>query len=253
MANAHIHSVSSARKFGGQLEDYLEIHIKMDCSKAYFSSNIHRALTHHTFWIHEVMIPTEGNEPHEHGDANYIVVAQDDETEEFLVLWVELHGEDDGYTYSYFFNIMDNNGKIGNRFYTRAETAKYLPMEIKSTIIPLVKKMTINLVNRIQPNIINRKATEFLTQKGMERYDEISKLLQDELGYTLIEQGKNEEGKESWKFQKNGVETELNEDTIGFFYTFNEERWVKSMEKAHLKLIESIKKKPLILGNNKNN
>ena len=86
----------------------------------------------------------------------------------------------------------------------------------------------------------------------MERYDIMSKLLQDELGYTLIEQGKNSEGKESWKFQKNGVETELNEDTIGFFYTFNEERWIKSMEKAHIKLTESIKKTPLILGNKKN-
>lgn len=86
----------------------------------------------------------------------------------------------------------------------------------------------------------------------MERYDIISKLIQDELGYTLIEQGKNSEGKESWKFQKNDVETELNEDTIGFFYTFNEERWSKSMEKAHIKLTESIKKNPLILGNKKN-
>ena len=54
MANAHIHSKSSARKFGGTPEDYLAIQIKMDCSKAYISSNIHRALTHHSFWIHEV-------------------------------------------------------------------------------------------------------------------------------------------------------------------------------------------------------
>jgi len=60
MANAHIHSVSSARRFGGQPEDYLTIHIKMDCSKAYLSDNRHRALTHHGFWIHEVMIPIFG-------------------------------------------------------------------------------------------------------------------------------------------------------------------------------------------------
>ena len=57
MANAYIHSKSSARKFGGEPEDYLNIHIKMDCSKAYISSNLHRALTHQSFWIHEVMIP----------------------------------------------------------------------------------------------------------------------------------------------------------------------------------------------------
>ena len=60
MANAFVHSKSSAKKFGGTPEDYLNIHIKMDCSKAYLSSNAHRALTHHSFWIHEVMIPIFG-------------------------------------------------------------------------------------------------------------------------------------------------------------------------------------------------
>lgn len=33
MANAWIHSKSSARKLGGTPEDYLPIHEKMDCSK----------------------------------------------------------------------------------------------------------------------------------------------------------------------------------------------------------------------------
>lgn len=60
MANAHIHSVSSQRKFGGVAEDYLAIHMKMDCSKAYISDNRHRTLTHNSFWIHEVMIPIYG-------------------------------------------------------------------------------------------------------------------------------------------------------------------------------------------------
>ena len=60
MANAYIHSKSSARRFGGHPDDYLTIHIKMDCSKAYVSDNRHRALTHTNFWIHEVMIPLFG-------------------------------------------------------------------------------------------------------------------------------------------------------------------------------------------------
>ena len=60
MANAHIHAKNSVRRFGGQLEDYLQIHIKMDCSKAYISDNRHRTLTHNSFWIHEVMIPIYG-------------------------------------------------------------------------------------------------------------------------------------------------------------------------------------------------
>ncbi|NDF17110.1 MAG: hypothetical protein EB079_03965 [Verrucomicrobia bacterium] len=60
MANAFIHAKSSVKKFGGQIDDYLSIHIKMDCSKAYISDNRHRALTHHSFWIHEAMIPIFG-------------------------------------------------------------------------------------------------------------------------------------------------------------------------------------------------
>ena len=39
---------------------------------------IKRLLRENLELIRELMIPTEGNEPHEHGDANYYVVAQDD-------------------------------------------------------------------------------------------------------------------------------------------------------------------------------
>lgn len=61
MANAIVHSQSSVKKFGGELDDYLAIHEKMDCSKAYLSDNRHRALTHTMFWVKEVMIPIYGS------------------------------------------------------------------------------------------------------------------------------------------------------------------------------------------------
>jgi hypothetical protein len=60
MANAWIHSKSSSRKLGGTPEDYLPLHEKMDCSKAYIADNRHRTLTHHMFWVVEVMIPIFG-------------------------------------------------------------------------------------------------------------------------------------------------------------------------------------------------
>lgn len=60
MANAWIHSKSSARKLGGTPDDYMMIHEKMDCSKAYIADNRHRALTHSMFWVKEVMIPIFG-------------------------------------------------------------------------------------------------------------------------------------------------------------------------------------------------
>ena len=60
MANPLIHSKSSVRLWGGVEEDYLPLHNKMDCSKAYFSDNRHRTLTHNMFFIFEVMIPLYG-------------------------------------------------------------------------------------------------------------------------------------------------------------------------------------------------
>ena len=60
MAAPHIHSISSAKKFGGCMEDYIEIHNKMDCSKGYFPDNRHRVLTHTMFWVKEVMEPIFG-------------------------------------------------------------------------------------------------------------------------------------------------------------------------------------------------
>lgn len=53
--------MSSAKKYGGTLEDYLDLHEKMDCSKAYLPDNRHRALTHNMFWVKEVMIPIFGS------------------------------------------------------------------------------------------------------------------------------------------------------------------------------------------------
>jgi hypothetical protein len=192
--------------------------------------------------LNEVMTSTTGNEPHENGNANYFVIAQDNESNDFLLLIVELEPENNEFIYSYSFQVLNQNAEIvTNRMYTRGETAKYLPMEIKSTVIPLVKQMTINLVNRIKPNIIRREATEFLTQNGMKRYDEISKLLQDELGYTLIEQGKNAEGKQLWKFKKGGVERELNEDNILAVYQFESSDTGKTLKKAEKVFCENLK------------
>ena len=61
MGAPHLHAISSAKKFGGHMTDYMEIHKKMDCSKAYFPDNRHRVLTHTMFWVKEVMIPLFGD------------------------------------------------------------------------------------------------------------------------------------------------------------------------------------------------
>jgi hypothetical protein len=47
MANPYHHAVSSSKKWGGEPEDYQEIHDWFDESKAFFPDFRHRALRHH--------------------------------------------------------------------------------------------------------------------------------------------------------------------------------------------------------------
>lgn len=51
MAKPIIHAESSARKFGGKPDDYIEIHNLMDSSKATIADSRHRALTHNSWFV----------------------------------------------------------------------------------------------------------------------------------------------------------------------------------------------------------
>lgn len=51
MAKSITHAKSSARKFGGKWEDYIEIHDFMDSSKGAVPDNSHRILTHQSWFI----------------------------------------------------------------------------------------------------------------------------------------------------------------------------------------------------------
>jgi hypothetical protein len=51
MGHAWDHSRSSAKRFGGKPEDYLELHSWLDNSKSTYANFRHRALRHHTLGI----------------------------------------------------------------------------------------------------------------------------------------------------------------------------------------------------------
>lgn len=52
----YIHAESSVKRFGGKPEDYLDIHELMDSSKAAYSTNAHRILTHNS-WFVVIILP----------------------------------------------------------------------------------------------------------------------------------------------------------------------------------------------------
>ena len=60
MAHPLKHAQSSVKIWKGKIEDYIDIHSKLDCSKKYFPDNRHRILTHNMFFVFEVIIPLFG-------------------------------------------------------------------------------------------------------------------------------------------------------------------------------------------------
>lgn len=53
MAHSYHHAVNSARKFGGQPNDYIQIHNWFDATKEHYADFRHRALRHHSLGIFE--------------------------------------------------------------------------------------------------------------------------------------------------------------------------------------------------------
>jgi hypothetical protein len=51
----YLHALSSARKYGGKPEDYLEIHNLMDSSKGAIADNRHRCLTHTSWFLSTIL------------------------------------------------------------------------------------------------------------------------------------------------------------------------------------------------------
>lgn len=55
MSKPYIHALSSARRFGGTPEDYIEIHNLMDSSKSAIADNRHRVLTHTSWFLSTIL------------------------------------------------------------------------------------------------------------------------------------------------------------------------------------------------------
>jgi hypothetical protein len=55
LANCYHHAVSSARKYGGEPEEWIDIHLWFDEPKGHVGDFRQRALRHHTFGITEAL------------------------------------------------------------------------------------------------------------------------------------------------------------------------------------------------------
>jgi hypothetical protein len=81
----------------------------------------------------------------------------------------------------------------------------------------------------------------------MTRYDIISKLLQDELGYKLLNHGLDDNGKQVWTFIKDGLNIDLDENTILDHYNKRPSFYDTVLIRAHEEFLQELEKNPIKL------
>lgn len=55
MSKPYFHAMSSAKRFGGEWQDYIEIHDLLDSSKGAIPDNRHRVLTHTSWFLSTIL------------------------------------------------------------------------------------------------------------------------------------------------------------------------------------------------------
>jgi hypothetical protein len=55
MSKPYIHALSSVKKFGGKVEDYIDIHNLLDSSKGTIADSRHRCLTHNAWFLSTIL------------------------------------------------------------------------------------------------------------------------------------------------------------------------------------------------------
>lgn len=145
-----------------------------------------------------------------------IATNNDNPTEHYLVLSVNLEKKGNIiYEYNYgFYTLGKDEITTSELMYTRNDVSKYLPPTLKGQIIPLVIEMTRDLITRNNPKQITRQTMERLEDDSLKRYEKITKLLTNELGY-IQKRHTQHNGLHEWLFIKNDdSEMRLNEEQL---------------------------------------
>jgi hypothetical protein len=141
----YIHAESSAKRFGGIPEDYLDIHELMDSSKAAYPNNGHRVLTHNSWFVVTILPKVFGHQRVNSDGKKYNVkdVGEYHILEDFRMQFIPS-------VQDYLENLivqpwMNNGAGSPNRcqlmFKNKKEIEKYVSGEIKvDNIDPIVTK-----------------------------------------------------------------------------------------------------------------
>lgn len=169
-------------------------------------------------FLREEMKPSVSKDFGQRGLQNIKLIATDDnsENEHYLMLLVNLEKQTNSiYEYTYGFYTLDKNeNTTGKIMYRRDEVSKYLPQQLKGQIMSYIVDMTRDLIIRINPKQITRQTMERLEDDSLKRYEKITNLFVNELGYKQKRHTEHN-GLHEWLFVKNdGSEMTLNENEL---------------------------------------
>ena len=113
MAHPLLHAKSSVKKWGGKVEDYIEIHNWFDETKSWIGSSYHRMMRHHSEGIFEMEKIRLEDEQAQHKETQETIRAGDKADDKFIrwtrpgMSWCGL-----GLAAAYVINIPDANEMI---------------------------------------------------------------------------------------------------------------------------------------------
>lgn len=112
MSKPIFHAQSSAKKFGGKWEDYIDIHNLMDSSKGAIADNRHRALTHNSWFLSVILEQIFGVARFNSDGDQYAVrdIGEQHVLEDFSMKFIPTAQD---YLQNIDFQDWMNNGRIG--------------------------------------------------------------------------------------------------------------------------------------------
>lgn len=189
------------------------------------------------------------------------LISEDNETGEKLYLFVGLNqmlgNYSEYYEYSYSFMLFNSENQPLTEFLTtRNRVKKYLPKELTGTrnIFPIIMELTRMLLRKnMNINNIFIKTEEILSGDSLQRYTEITKIMTDEFGFTVIEEGNNNFGLYYWKLSKNQPINENNQIKKDPFLTYSSKDTQAAWNKKLPEIIAALQKKDKEKKNNETN
>ncbi len=179
------------------------------------------------------------------------LIGKDGENGDKLYLFVSFKNFKNVSEYSYSFLLVDEHDEVlGDGYMTeRNEVESYIPQDIKNKrqIFPIIKTMTRKLMDEQLPQNIYRKTVESIDGDSLKRYEEITNIMVNEYGYTLVYMDRDKWGQTTWKLTRGDITDDNKgmDESYEITHTYTIQESLKSTNDCLLPLLKNYKFEPI--------